>query len=165
MYTAEEFIDLWNACTTLEQFLMVSKMKESTARARYARYKRHYGQKMRPLIEPRSPIGRASAAPDIPEGVNAEVLAVLVEARAVADRQIAAAREVADSLARRGETRVVMLHHKCQRCGGSWLARTVDPKRCTVCTSPLWNTPRTRERKPKFRAKQRAHRTGRGPRT
>lgn len=30
----------------------------------------------------------------------------------------------------------------CRRCGHTWDARVVAPRRCPHCMSPLWNVPR-----------------------
>ncbi len=36
----------------------------------------------------------------------------------------------------------------CTRCGATWMPYVEKPKRCAVCSSPYWNVPRTRQRRP-----------------
>jgi len=40
--------------------------------------------------------------------------------------------------------KITMYELTCCRCGGKWVSKTQDPKRCgrIACRSPYWNTPR-----------------------
>ena len=37
--------------------------------------------------------------------------------------------------------------YTCNRCGHTWIPRTLKPKYCAKCHSPYWNKPRMRKQK------------------
>ena len=42
----------------------------------------------------------------------------------------------------RKQLKITVFECHCERCGHTWVARVIAPKRCVKCKNPYWEFPR-----------------------